>query len=57
MITLYAITKNNYDYMFYGGIGNLFGNLIMLYSFANVGDAGEELIKAGEKLETENSEE
>ena len=39
--------------MIAGGAISFIGGLIMLSSFYEPGEAGKELIKAGEKLETE----
>ena len=39
--------------MIAGGAISFAGGLIMLASFYEAGEAGKELIKAGEKLETE----
>jgi hypothetical protein len=51
--TLYGASENKSDIILYGGIASLLGGILMLISFDSAGEAGEDLIDAGEKLETE----
>jgi hypothetical protein len=51
--TLYGASKNKSDIILYGGVASLLGGIMMLISFDSVGEAGEDLIDAGERLETE----
>ena len=51
--TLYGASKNKGDIILYGGVASLLGGILMLISFDSAGEAGEDLIDAGEKLETE----
>ena len=53
VVTLYGASENKSDIILYGGLTTLAGSIIMLISFDSVGEAGEDLIDAGEKLETE----
>ena len=52
-----ATEEDESDYVLYGGVGTIFGSFLMLISFDNIGNAGEELQKAGEKLEAEQPKE
>ena len=51
--TLYGASENKGDIILYGGVASLLGGILMLISFDSAGEAGEDLIDAGEKLETE----
>ena len=52
--TLYGASENKSDIILYGGVASLLGGIMMLISFDSAGEAGEDLIDAGEKLETED---
>ena len=52
--TLYGASENKGDIILYGGVASLLGGILMLISFDSAGEAGEDLIDAGEKLETED---
>ena len=51
--SLYGASENKSDIIVIGGATSLLGGILMLISFDSAGEAGEDLIDAGEKLETE----
>ena len=51
VVTLAGISRAKQGVILAGGGMSLIGGLVMLFSFNKVGQAGEELIDAGEKLE------
>ena len=54
IVLVYGTTNDmDMDIMKVGGGVSFVGSIIMLLSFNHVGEAGEDLIDAGEKLETE----
>ena len=55
--TLYGASENKGDIVLYGGVASLLGGILMLISFDSAGEAGEDLIDAGEKLEAEQPKE
>ena len=57
VVTLYGASENKSDIILYGGLTTLAGSIMMLISFDSVGEAGEYLIDAGEKLEAEQPKE
>ena len=55
--TLYGASENKSDIILYGGVASLLGGIMMLISFDSAGEAGEDLIDAGENLEAEQPKE
>jgi len=51
--TLYGASKNKSIIIEFGGVASLLGGILMLISFDSAGEAGEDLIDAGEILEAE----
>ena len=55
--TLYGASENKSDIILFGGVASLLGGIMMLISFDSIGEAGKDLIDAGEKLEAEQPKE